>query len=384
MKFLHTADWHIGKTLRGRSRISEQEEVLAEILDLGRKEKIDCLLFCGDLYDSYAPSPEAERLVFQFFAELIGSRIPAVVIGGNHDHPKRLAALAKLVEQLHIHIRPEPRRPGDGGCLELAFKGQTARIATLPFVSERKIIDALKLLEPEEKHYSEFEGRVGGMINLLTAGFSPDSVNLLMAHLYISGAEASGSERAIHVSKPYEVSNQRLPKNASYIALGHLHRPQSVGGPLKARYAGSPLQLDFGEQLQDKQVVLVEARPGKPAEVESVPLTGGRRLRDVGGRLNDLESGSAEWGDDYLRVTVRVDGPTPGIADQVREILPNAVDIRVDYPRQETPAVTKSLDQLTPEAMFSEYYLKQNGAPPSEEIAFMFRELYQDVSNETA
>ncbi len=383
MRFLHTADWHVGKTLRGRSRIFEQEQVLAEILRIAFESRIDCVLICGDLYDSHAPSPDAERLVFQFFSELIGRRIPAVVIGGNHDHPKRLSAFGRLVEQFQVFVRPEPRRPEEGGRIEFRKDGETALIATLPFVSERKIIDAVQLMEPEERHYAEYQDRVAGMIGKLTEGFSPKTINLLLAHLFVSGAQTSGSERAIHVSKPYEVSGQRLPASAGYIALGHLHRPQEVAAPSKTRYAGSPLQLDFGEQLQDKQVVLVDARAGKPADVETVRLSAGRRLRDVSGTLESLLKPDPEWGEDYLRVTVRVPAPTPGIADQIREILPNAVDIRIDYPRAEAAQAPKKLGALTPEAMFAEFYLRQRETEPAPEVAALFRELYQEVAHET-
>src|SRR5436853_7503075 len=92
MRFLHTSDWHLGKTLKGRSRSDEHEAAPPEILDLVRREQVDCVLITGDLFDSQAPPPEPERLAFNFYSELRGLKVAAVIIGGNHDHPNRLLA----------------------------------------------------------------------------------------------------------------------------------------------------------------------------------------------------------------------------------------------------------------------------------------------------
>jgi len=107
MKLLHTGDWHLGKSLRAQPRREEYEAVLAELLDIARRESVDCLLVAGDVFDSTTPPPEAEELLFGFLRELFGLGIPAVIIGGNHDHPRRLAAVSKVLEVLNVHMRPE-------------------------------------------------------------------------------------------------------------------------------------------------------------------------------------------------------------------------------------------------------------------------------------
>lgn len=384
MRFLHTADWHLGKLLRGRSRSSEHEAVLSEILDIARQGRVDCLLVCGDLFDSHAPSPEAERLAFHFFAELVGRNLPAVVIGGNHDHPRRLAALRQLLEPLSIYVRPEPATDGSDGMVEIQGNGQTARVSVLPFVSERKVTTAAQLAGPEEEVYRTYEERVSALCRALSRGFSGDTVNLLVAHLFVRGAATSGSERAIHVSRPYEVSADQMAVGADYLALGHLHRPQEVSAPAPAWYAGSTLQLDFGEQGQEKQVILVEANPGGPARVEPVELSSGRRLRDVAGTLDELTALAGRMGSDYLRVTIRVDAPVPGLVDRVRTILPAALDIRLDYPRTTTVETRCDLGKLTPEALFSEFYRSQHRDEPPEGLKELFLKLYDEASHETS
>ena len=127
MRFLHTADWHVGKTLRGRSRMDE----LAAALDAGGRRsrssgKVDAVLVAGDVFDSPAPPPEAEKLVYDFLARLLAERIACVVIAGNHDHPRKLGALASLLEGLRIHVRPEVRPPEQGGVVR-ARLAATAR-----------------------------------------------------------------------------------------------------------------------------------------------------------------------------------------------------------------------------------------------------------------
>ena len=139
---------------------------------------------------------------------------------------------------------------------------------------------------------------------------SPQTINLFLAHLFVDNSITCGSERDIHIAKPYAVSAQRFPSTAHYIALGHLHRPQEITAPAPTYYAGSPLQLDFGEEGQEKRIVIIDAHPGKPANISSIPLASGRTLRSIAGSLEELESAAGAAGDDLLRVTIRLDKPT--------------------------------------------------------------------------
>jgi exonuclease SbcD len=377
MLFLHTSDWHVGRSIAGRSRHSEHEAVAAEVLEIAARERVDALLFSGDLYDSAAPSPEAERLVYEFFAELLRRGIRAVIIGGNHDHPKRLSALRELLDPLGIFMRAEPAAADAGGIVAIETRGERALIATLPFVPERRIVTIAKMVDPEEQWSQTYSDAVARMGETLCSSFSAGTVNILMAHLYVFEAKTSGSERAAHVAAPYAVSAARFPVSAQYIALGHLHRPQEVSGQPPAWYAGSPLQLDFGERGQPKRAVLVEARPGRPARLESVPLTAGRELREVEGTIDEVLDG--EYGDAYLRVRVRTEGPDPSLHARVCERLPNAIEVRAQYPTRE-PSPAGILEELEPVELFRAYYHDARGVPPSEELEAAFRDLYHEVA----
>lgn len=381
MRFLHTSDWHLGKTLKGRSRSDEHEAALTEILEIARSERVDCLLITGDVFDSHAPPPDAERLAFHFLSELKVLRIPAVVIGGNHDHPKRLLALRDVLEFLDVYVRPEPVRPADGGVVEIKKNGEVAFVAALPFVSIGKIEDAARLMGPEVERYQQYAERIAAMCETLAESFSSRTINLLMAHLYVDGAETSKSEREIHVARPYAVSAQRFPSTAHYVALGHLHRPQEINAPSRSLYAGSILQLDFGERDQQKRVVLIDAHAGAPATIESFPLRSGRQLRDVSGTLEQLKADAESFGNDLLRVTIKVDKPVPGIADTLRELLPDAIEIQLDYPR--TEVAVPELSGADPQELFRRFYTHQHGSDPPDEVSKLFRCLYEEEVNAT-
>src|SRR5262245_261584 len=125
MRFLHTGDWHVGKPLRGRSRTDEYAAALDEVHRIAVEARVDAVLIAGDVFDSAAPPPEAERLVYDFLARLIPEDIACVLIAGNHDHPKRLGALARLVEGLRIFVRSEARPAADGGVVTVPSRDRS-------------------------------------------------------------------------------------------------------------------------------------------------------------------------------------------------------------------------------------------------------------------
>jgi len=200
----------------------------------------------------------------------------------------------------------------------------------------------------------------------------------------VDGARVGGGERELHLGQVYAVNPQQLPTNAHYIALGHLHRPQEVAAASMARYAGSLLQLDFGEKEQGKGVVIVDAHPGRPARAEPVAITAGRRLRDLEGTLAELRALAPEVDDDYLRVRVKVDGPLPHLAEQVREILPNAVEITPVYSKQDEQAQRgrERLGGLSPAELLASYHQETYGSEVPEAVAALFRRLLTEVEVE--
>jgi DNA repair protein SbcD/Mre11 len=145
VKLLHTADWHAGRSLHGLDRTPEIREVLQEIADIARAEAVDLILVAGDIFDNKNPSAEAESAVYDFFSSM--QDIPSVVIAGNHDSPQRLEALRHLLKLANVYVVGQPRIASQGGVFDLLIKNEVARIAALPFVSERRLIKVAELLD---------------------------------------------------------------------------------------------------------------------------------------------------------------------------------------------------------------------------------------------
>lgn len=378
MRLLHTSDWHVGKTIRGASRADEHTAVLAEIAQIAAREEVDLVIVAGDLFDSAAPSAEAESIVYRALLDLADTGAEVAVIAGNHDNPRRLRAVAPLLRLGQVHVVAEPARPDDGGVIEMRTRdGSDVRLAMLPFVSKRGIVRARHLMDRQAfEHAQDYSERLRLLIERLCQPFRNDTVNLFTTHAFVLGGQAGGGERPAHLVEEYAVTAQSFPVTIGYGALGHLHRPQSVRHPL--HYCGSPLQLDFGEAEQDKQVNVVALEPGIPAGVRAVRLASGRPLRTVTGTLEELGSASV---DDNAWLRVVVQGPgRAGLAQTVRELLgPGVVDVRVESP--ESAARKRRLDHRSrsPQEVFDEY-LKHESIEDTR-VLDLFGELLDEQSD---
>jgi exonuclease SbcD len=356
VRLLHTSDWHVGKAIRGHSRADEHRAVLAEIVSIAESEAVDLIIVAGDLFETAAPSPEAEGIVYDAFLGLAGIA-PVVAVAGNHDNPRRLEAVAPLLRLGRVTMLTTPVGPADGGVIEFALTdGTPVRIALLPFVSQRGIVRAEQLMNDAAYELAQtYSDRLRQVVAALTSGFSGDAINLVVAHAFVQGGAVGGGERAAHLVDEYSLPAIAFPATASYVALGHLHRPQAVKGATAMHYSGSPLQLDFGEEQQTKQVNIVDVEVGLPAKVRAVPLTAGRGLRTIAGSLEQLRPLAATVGDDWLRV--RVNEPSrPGLADDVREMLGDGVvDVTVDFDRPTVGRQAKRRDGRSPVELFNDY-----------------------------
>ena len=380
MKILHTADWHVGKTLRGRSRADEHGAVLDEIVGIAEREAVDLVLVAGDQFDRAVPSPESEEIVYDALLRLARTGARVVVIAGNHDSPRRLAAVGPLLDLANIVSAARVARPDAGGVVRVDTRsGETACIALFPFQSKRGIVTAEALMggDPDD-HQKEYSARCRKIADVLCEGFSADTVNLVVAHLTVVGAATGGGERGAHIFD-YYVPADIFPTNAHYVALGHIHKPQKIAGKCPIWYAGAPFPLDFGETDQDNSVLLVEVEANRPARVDPIPLTSGRALRTICGGSLDLAAMEGTTGDDFLRVIVE-EAPSPGLAEQVREMFPHAVDVIVKDPKPPTNGPPEPPDPETlrdPRKQFRRYLEEHDIA--GEELAKLFDELLEEA-----
>jgi exonuclease SbcD len=214
------------------------------------------------------------------------------------------------------------------------------------------------------------------LIKALCGPLDPKKCTVFAGHLFVSGSKLGGGERSLTVGQIYGVTPQAMPQ-VQYVALGHVHRPQRIpGSAVPACYAGSLLQLDFGEREQKKTVAVIDLIPGKPAAVREIPLTAGRQLLDVSGTMEELATYRTTKDSAFLRATLKCDGPRPGLADEVRDRLPNAIEVRLEYPRREENN-SPSLRGLAPREQFARYYADRHGAPAGEAMLSLFDELVE-------
>jgi DNA repair protein SbcD/Mre11 len=409
MRVLHTSDWHVGKAVRGRSRAAEHRAVLAEIAGIAERESVDLVIVAGDLFDTATPTAEAERIVYRALLDLATGGSPVVVVAGNHDSAQRLGAVAPLSQASGITVASAIRPPTDGGVLEVEVGGEVAQVALLPFPSQRYVVTADLLLSGDGADaHAAYADRVVRIVRSLTGQFRTDTVNLVAAHLMVMGGAMGGGERGAHTVFDYWVPATAFPGSVQYVALGHLHRAQQLAGPAPLHYCGSPLQLDFGETANDPVVNVVDVRPGLPADVRSVPLIAGRRLRTIRGTLVDVlatvaaaederaEGAPVDPGDaggdapvdghdhrDHLRIVL--DEPArAGLADEVRERVPQAVEV-VLAPRddEQRPRVADP-DRLrrTPHDLFAEYLTEHD--VDDDRLVSLFDDLVDEIVSEPA
>ncbi|TAJ21883.1 MAG: exonuclease SbcCD subunit D [Dehalococcoidia bacterium] len=384
MRFLHTADWHLGRTIRGRGRTVEFEAVLAEVCAIARDRQVDVVLVCGDIYDSTSPPPEAERLLANTLRELVGSGVEVVLIAGNHDHPRRLEALGRLAELLGVHVQSRMLGADEGGVIRIERGGEVAFVAALPWIPEGRAADIEAILGPQDEAFQSYAGQLTELYRHLAIAFTPETVNIFAAHVFVDGARVAstdGSERRLHIGQTYAVPPAAIPTAAQYTALGHIHQPQEIiGAPSPAAYAGSLLQLDFGERDQQKGVWLVEAHPGRPALREFVALTSGRLLMEVRGALDEVIAQGLTRPDAHLRAVVCLDEYEAGIAPRVREALPNCVEVRVEVAREAQPLPAPEFEHLTPTEHFVRYYATSHGTEPAPDLISLFREVMEEAT----
>jgi exonuclease SbcD len=384
MRFLHTGDWHVGRTIRRRQRLDETRSVLKEIVGIAEGEAVDAVLVCGDTYETFAPSAEAERIVYDTLLSLtqrVG--VPVVLVAGNHDYAKRLTAVQGLLQAVNVHVVAEPLRPDEGGVIEVPSRSgeQQAQIAVLPWITERRLFGAEEMMGLQEEPQKAYAEQIPRLLHELCAHFDQDKVNLLASHLFISGARPGGGERELTIGEIFAITAAALPTTPQYIALGHVHRPQEApGAPIPTCYAGSPLQLDFGDVGQQRSVTIVDIEPGRPARPRVIPLEKGRRLIDVHVRVDQLENEVGADDDAYARVFLECDGPAPGLVERVQEVLPNAVEVRLVYERDDPERTIADYRAMSPGELFCSYYQKRHGSDPDERLLTLFNELFEEVS----
>jgi exonuclease SbcD len=382
MRILHTSDWHVGKVLKGQSRMDEQLAVLREVVDIARAEQPDLVIVAGDLFDTAAPTPDATRVVVRALTALRGSGADVVAIAGNHDNGAQLDALRSWADAAGITVRGTVRdRPAEHLIEGRTGDGEPWRLVALPFLSQRYAIRATEMFALTAAEANQtYADHLRRLLTTLCEGFDAAAVNLVTAHLTVLGGTLGGGERDAHTIQAYAVPASVFSTATHYVALGHLHRRQSVVAPCPVHYSGSPLAVDFGEEENRPSVTIVEVGTSSAAKTREVPVSAAVPLRTVRGSLAELSA--VDSGPAWLRVYVR-ERPRAGLREEIQALLPRALEVRID------PSVLAELAPSTrdggtragraPGELFADYLDSRGHADPA--VADLFNRLYGEVQH---
>ena len=385
MRILHTSDWHVGKVLKGRTRHDEHIKVLGQVVEIAQAERPDLVIVAGDLYDTAAPTADATRVVTRALSALRRTGAQVVAIGGNHDNGAALDALRPWASEAGITLRGSvDKNPDDLRISGTTADGERWQLVAVPFLSQRYAIRAAEMYELSAAEATQtYADHIARLIEKLSEPFATESsgsggvINLVTAHLTIVGASAGGGEREAHTIMGYAVPATVFPRNAHYVALGHLHRAQQVIAPCPTRYSGSPLAVDFGEEENVPSVAIVDVAADRAARVRDVPISSARPLRTVRGTLEQLAT--VNLPEAWLRVLVR-EAPRVGLREDVQELLPNALEVRID-PEMMPKAGERAAQRAgrSPRQLFGDYLDSRGNA--EEGVRELFDELYDEVSS---
>ncbi len=342
MKLLHTADWHIGRTLYGKKRYEESAAFLDWLVDTTREQQVDVLLVSGDVFDTTTPSNRAQALYYELLPRIAAAGCRHVVVtAGNHDSPSFLTAPRALLKALNVHVIGNASAdPADEVLVLHDPDGQPELIVcAVPYLRDRDIrsVEAGESVEDKERkliagirdHYAA----VGRYAEQTRERLDRPVPIVGMGHLFTAGGHTVSGDgvRELYVGSLAHVHCSVFPECFSYLALGHLHVPQTVGGSDTVRYSGSPIPMGFGEAGQTKSVCIVEFGPeASPAQAEGpavhcleIPVF--QALAQISGDWSTISSRVREFAEAQKPVWLEISYEGPEITGDLRAQLDDVI-----------------------------------------------------------
>lgn len=391
MRILHTSDWHLGKRLEGRSRLMEQQKFLLNLEKIIIEKNINLILISGDIYDTYNPSAEAEKLFYDSIKRLSkNGEIGVVIISGNHDNPQRLGAISNLAkdygiiifEEIEQHI--EEGKYGSWnifksvkGGIFLEKNNEKLYIYALPFPSESCL--------NEELEGKKFRERIKEILEKGVLHNKDKSIpTILMAHIYVAGSMGEGTG-ILELGGAKAISIDDLP-NVDYIALGHVHKPVKFLSK-KACYSGSPIEYRVTENKFDKKVFVFDVDKNKKTQIEEINLINYKPINEyfVKGieeaiKISQEKKEKEEW----IYLNIEINSPIKN--SELKKIKENKNILEI-IPKIITndnfnENISYSESNIF-EAFINFYKEENNGLEPSKNIKELFLELLEDDDNET-
>ena len=355
MRFLHTADWHLGRIFYGQYLTDDQAYVLEhQFFTILKEEKIDGILLAGDVFDRAVPPIEAIELWDSIITRLaMDYKVPLFVVSGNHDGAERLEVGRSMLSESGIHIWGSPHH----ALQPFEFEGFDGRVAIcpMPFSEPRRIGDALGLSSNESKSvdtdmvddtlfsYVDDKDQEAVALNLhnydqmyqawsdyLYKQVPKRMRSIAISHAFVMGGVVGGSERTLSVGGSEQV-NPRVFKDFPYTALGHLHGPQRMGAD-QIRYSGSPLKYSFDEHGQKKSFTIIDMDTKGSVDISTIPVEAKRDVVILEGYFEDLLNNKelqAKHKDDYVQARLLDTMPIMDGMARLRQVYPRCMTIEL-------------------------------------------------------
>lgn len=369
MKFIHTADWHLGKSLKNQSLIDDQNYILQEFLKLVDAEKPDAILIAGDIYDRSIPPVDAVNLFDEVIFKIVEKKIPVLCISGNHDSAVRLNFGSRLFERSKFFIETLPNENPKNIILNDKF-GEVY-FSLIPFFEPVEMQEKISAEKVDANAANKF------YIAEARKNIPANKRSVAVAHLFVTGGKISESERKfVGAVENVNVANF---SDYNYTALGHLHKPQTMKkSGYVVRYSGSLLKYSFDEANYAKGVTVVEIDGNGETNFEHVNLTPRRDVRIVEGTVENLRK--FERTEDYIHANLTDKSHVLNAMEKLRNsAFPNILSIKFVNLENEIENANSTLrEDVSIIEQFADFYEYSTG----EKLAGDYRSTMEDILNE--
>lgn len=370
MKFLHTSDLHIGKTVCGFSMLEEQNHALEQMLDIVRTERVDMVFLCGDLYDRALPPSQAVTMLDEFLTALVDMGVVVCAIAGNHDSGERIGFASRILEHKGLYMEGVLKKQ-----IRYVDWGKHVRVHLVPYARPVQVRD---VFGAEVTDYEDSMREILKHVELLENGS-----NILLTHQFVVNhgvaPELSDSETRVSVGGADQVEVCNFAA-FDYVALGHIHGPQQIGsGPVC--YSGSPVKYSFSEVYHKKSVVVGEL-DGETGQLtmKRVSLKPVHDMRKIRGKLAELitpEVAEAADAQDYLLAVLTNEEELVDPIGTLRSVYPNVMQLQIERAEKERIQEQQGMDwrEKSPLELFEQFY----GYVTDQDLSEEQRELIQNV-----
>ncbi|MCB2154421.1 exonuclease SbcCD subunit D [bacterium] len=375
MRFLHTADWHLGRLFHGFHLTEDQAHVLDQLIDVAADARPDAILVAGDIYDRAIPPAEAVSLLDDVLERIaIGLKIPLVMIAGNHDSPERLGFGARILRSAGVHVTGT--LPATIDPVLFADDDGPVHVYPVPYTEPAGVRDVLG-----RDDLSDHQTAMSAIVDGIAARYPKGERSILVGHAFVAGGMESESERPLSIGGAGTVDAGTFAP-FDYTALGHLHAPQQMAGG-RVRYSGSLLKYSFSEIPHRKGISLIEMNARGECAIEDIPLTPRHDLRRVEGTLDEILRGpqTGESADDYLVVRLTDKKLHLNAMGRLREVYPNVLHIEKPWLEEtaETVRFRAKPGGLSDVELLKSFYEETTGAPPSDAQVRLFVETVERI-----